>query len=150
MSAPSIAKPKRAFHPTSGGASLGFPGADLYQLIDSVEAGFPFTTIEKFQKVTGISLQSIARMLQIPDRTLARRRASGKLASDESERLLRLARVFEKAVALFEGDRPAANRWLSTPQKALGGKTPFNLARTEIGGKEVEALIGRLEHGVFS
>src|SRR5258706_218900 len=69
---------------------------------------------------------------------------------DESERLLRIATVFEKAVDLFEGDLVSARRWLSTPKKALGGETPLSFARTEIGGREVEALIGRLEHGVFS
>ena len=59
-------------------------------------------------------------------------------------------RVFGKALELFEGDARAAERWLSSPRRALGGATPLELARTEDGAGEVEALIGRLEHGVFS
>ena len=43
-----------------------------------------------------------------------------------------------------------ARRWLSSPQRALGGSTPLSLARTEVGAGLVEDLIGRLEHGVFS
>ena len=35
-------------------------------------------------------------------------------------------------------------------QKALGEKVPLELLVTELGAREVEALIGRLEHGVFS
>lgn len=59
-------------------------------------------------------------------------------------------RVFDRALKLFEGDSRAAERWLSSPRRALGGAVPSELARTESGVREVEALIGRLEHGVFS
>jgi putative toxin-antitoxin system antitoxin component (TIGR02293 family) len=50
---------------------------------------------------------------------------------------------------LFEGDRDAAADWLTRPQPALGGAVPLELAKTGLGTREVEALIGRLEHGVF-
>jgi putative toxin-antitoxin system antitoxin component (TIGR02293 family) len=40
--------------------------------------------------------------------------------------------------------------WLKSPQKALGGKTPLEYSDTEPGAREVEDLLGRLEHGVFS
>ena len=143
-----IAKPSRARH--ARGRSIGISVADLHDLISRVEAGFPFGAIGKFQKASGLALGTIAGLVLIPERTLARRRAVGKLSPDESERLLRIATIFEKAVDLFEGDVVAARRWLSTPKKALGGETPLNFARTEIGAREVEALIGRLEHGVFS
>lgn len=69
---------------------------------------------------------------------------------EESERLLRLSSVFEKAVELFEGDVAAAVNWLVSPRKALGDHTPLEYSRTELGAREVEGLIGRLEHGVFS
>ena len=58
--------------------------------------------------------------------------------------------VFGRALKLFEGDSRAAERWLSSPKRALGGAVSSELAETEAGAREVEALIGRLEHGVFS
>ena len=64
--------------------------------------------------------------------------------------LLRASRVFGRALELFEGDDAAARRWLSSPQRALGGSKPLSLAGTEVGTGLVEDLIGRLEHGVFS
>lgn len=88
--------------------------------------------------------------IEIPERTLARRRIAGRLGRDESERLLRLARVVASSIRLFEGDVDAAITWLKTPQKALSYNTPLSYARFEIGAREVEDLIGRLEHGVFS
>jgi putative toxin-antitoxin system antitoxin component (TIGR02293 family) len=81
---------------------------------------------------------------------LARRKVSRRLTPDESERLLRISAVFEDAVDLFEGDVAAAVNWLTTPRKALGDRAPLTYARTEPGAREVENLIGRLEHGIFS
>ena len=63
---------------------------------------------------------------------------------------MRASRIFARALSLFEGDRDAAKHWLSEPQRALGGEVPLAVARTEVGGLEVERLIGRLEHGVFT
>jgi putative toxin-antitoxin system antitoxin component (TIGR02293 family) len=85
----------------------------------------------------------------IPERTLARRRLAGRFAADESERLLRISAVFEKAVELFEGDVAGAVTWLTRPTKDLGHQTPLKYSRSELGAREVESLIGRLEHGVF-
>ena len=82
--------------------------------------------------------------------TLQRRKASGRLEPDESDRLLRLARVYGKAIELFEGDNPAALQWLHAPLTALGGASPLAMSRTEPGSQEVERLITRLEHGVIS
>ncbi len=57
----------------------------------------------------------------------------------------------EKMVhSMMSGDQDAVNRWMSTPQSLLGGKTPSEYASTEDGARDVETLVGRLEHGVFS
>jgi len=61
-----------------------------------------------------------------------------------------MALLFEKAANLFEGDRAVARQWLTTPQSGIKNHVPMELARTEIGAREVEDLIGRLEHGVFT
>jgi putative toxin-antitoxin system antitoxin component (TIGR02293 family) len=61
-----------------------------------------------------------------------------------------IARILQKAANLFEGDVSAAATWLTKPCKALGNQTPLACARTDKGAREVEGLIGRLEHGVFS
>jgi putative toxin-antitoxin system antitoxin component (TIGR02293 family) len=63
---------------------------------------------------------------------------------------LRASRVFAKALELFEGDRDAASEWIRSPLPALGGETPTDTARTEAGARQVENLVGRIEHGVYS
>jgi len=52
---------------------------------------------------------------------------------------------------LFTGTLSAsAAHWLHTPKRALGGAAPIEYADTEPGVREIQDLIGRLEHGVFS
>jgi putative toxin-antitoxin system antitoxin component (TIGR02293 family) len=136
---------------TERGASLGLRTTKTDELIHRIERGLSFQALQSLASVTGLPIRDLASVLGIPERTLARRNAAGKLAPEESERLLRIATVFEKAVGLFEGDVRAAVAWLTTPKKVFGGgRTPLAYARTELGAREVEALIGRLEHGVFS
>ena len=136
--------------PRALGASLGLSVSNTHDLIHQVELGFSFKALQAFASKSGISLSVITSIVGIPERTLARRKAVAKLTTDESERLLRLSTVFEKAVELFEGDAIAAVKWLTTPRKALDELSPLAYCRTELGAREVENLIGRLEHGVFS
>ena len=112
--------------------------------------GFSYHALATFESATGLELSTLAGLIGIPSRTLARRKAVGKLSPEESERLLRISRLFEKAVDLFEGDTSAAVNWMSTPEVVLDSETPLEYSRTEVGAREVEDLIGRLEHGVFS
>ena len=88
--------------------------------------------------------------MNVPRRTMTRRKSEGRFLPEESDRLLRAARLFGKTLELFEGDRDAATEWLTTAQSALGGGVPLDLARSEVGAQEVERLVGRLEHGVFA
>ncbi len=132
------------------GTSVGLTTSNTAELIRQVERGFSFKTLHALEAYSGISLSVLASIVGIPERTLARRKAAGKLTPEESERLLRISTVFEHAVDLFEGDVAAAVRWLTTPKSAFDRQSPLVYARTELGAREVENLIGRLEHGVFS
>jgi len=129
---------------------LGLEVSDLWSLIDKVEAGFAYDTFRRFMAQTLIAKSQLAELVGIAERTLSRRKDAGWLTPDESERLLRVARVFGSAVALFEGDRETARRWLSTPKRALGARVPLEMIKTEVGAREVEDLILRIEHGVFT
>lgn len=132
------------------GESLGLYIDSVPELIREMRRGLSYRAFEAFQSNSGIRLQALAETIGIPERTLARRKVSGRLGPEESERLLRLSSIFEKAVDLFEGDVPSAVNWLSAPKRALENQSPLQYARTEVGAREVEKVIGRLEHGVFS
>lgn len=123
------------------------PAPELWQ---RVEQGFSYGSFEHFQRNIGLPVKEVVGLLQIPHSTLVRRKKAGQLGPLESDRLVRFGRLLGLAVELFEGDSEAAREWLRSPQRALGGESPLQMARTEVGAREVEQLIGRLEHGVFS
>jgi putative toxin-antitoxin system antitoxin component (TIGR02293 family) len=140
-------------HGTRGrtrGATLGLTAPTTAALIHQVEQGLPFEALESLGAASGLSVPVIATVIGLPERTLARRKKAGRLSTGESERLLRASTVFEKAVELFEGDVKPAVTWLTSPKKALANRLPLEYSRTELGAREVEDLMGRLENGVFS
>lgn len=132
------------------GHTLGIQTADPLKVIKELQAGLPYRAYRQFLDNSGLDTEAVVRVVGIAVRTLARRRDQGRLNGSESERLLRLAIIYEDALELFEGDTVATRKWLQAPQKALSGFTPMTMAESELGAREVEDLIGRLEHGVFS
>ena len=72
-----------------------------------------------------------------------------ELEPPECERIIRFARLLRRATELFE-DEGAARDWLKAPAFAFNGECPLSFADTEVGAREVEALLGRIGHGVFS
>jgi putative toxin-antitoxin system antitoxin component (TIGR02293 family) len=126
----------------------GLKPQPTFSLLARVQKGLPASALERLREATGLGAAELLAALDLPERTWARRRKSGRLDPAESDRLLRLARVFAAALGLFDGDPRLAREWLSEPRRALGGRVPFALVVTELGAREVEALIGRIEHGV--
>jgi putative toxin-antitoxin system antitoxin component (TIGR02293 family) len=129
-------------------ALFGFRKYDALHLAHQVERGLSFAAWERFLRNTELSPQALAQVVDIPERTLARRKAVGRLESAESDRLARVSRVFARAIDLFEGNVEGARTWLSQPLGALADRSPLDFARTDAGAIEVEHLIGRLEHGI--
>ena len=131
-------------------ALLGLRTYEPLALDRQVRKGLGYSTFSRFQRNTRLPAATIAELIQIPPRTLTRRKEEGKFAPEESDRLVRAARVFGRAMELFEGNAEEARGWLAAPQPALGGRIPLEFARTEVGAGEVESLVGRLEQGIPS
>ena len=116
-------------------------------LIAAIKAGFPADRVENLRDSLELSTRRISDLLNIPSSTLARRRRAGRLDRDESERTYRVAHLLERATEVF-GSLERARAWLKAPQYALGGAPPLAFADTEPGAREVERLLGRIEHGI--
>jgi putative toxin-antitoxin system antitoxin component (TIGR02293 family) len=76
----------------------------------------------------------------------SKRIKAGVVSGDEAVRSARLLRL---AVRTFESTANA-RAWLTSPQFGLGGAIPQDVAQTEVGAREVEDLLGRIEYGVYS
>jgi putative toxin-antitoxin system antitoxin component (TIGR02293 family) len=122
-------------------------GGSLAQVRDALHQGLPRKAFDGLRDELGVTTDDLADVLGIPSRTLARR--TDRFKPDESERLLRLGSVLRKAADVLE-EPEAVRRWMLQPKRALGGLTPLRCCDTEVGAREVEALLTRIEHGVFS
>ena len=118
-------------------------------LIAHVRGGLPVSELDALQNTLDVPIDQLAPKLGISKATLHRRKAAGRLEPDESDRVVRFARLMGKAVEVFESE-DAARAWLSAPQVGLGGETPLDYAMTELGAREVYNLLGRIDHSVYS
>jgi putative toxin-antitoxin system antitoxin component (TIGR02293 family) len=130
-----------------------FDPADLKDYIKMaalVDHGIPAHVALDLAKRLGLSQERLSELIYLPKRTLRRRVEEREvLKQDESERVLRLLRLYDRAVEVFADEERAA-RWFSSHPKALGGKTPLEFMKTEPGARWIEEVLGRIEHGVFS
>jgi putative toxin-antitoxin system antitoxin component (TIGR02293 family) len=125
----------RAMHPT--------------KLIHRIQKGLRFTELETLQHSLDMPFEQLAAKLSISRSTLQRRKHAGRLSPNESDKLLRFARLLDHATDVF-GDIEKARAWLKHPQYGLGGAVPLDYAETEIGAREVDNLLGRIDYGVYS
>ena len=117
--------------------------------VSVIRRGIHASAVDALRKFTRMSQSELAAALGIPERTLARRKREGRLNSEESAKLLRLARVIARAQEVFQ-DLDAAVDWLKSANASFGGATPLSFLDTDIGAESVMDTLGRIEHGVFA
>ena len=118
-------------------------------MIARLRAGLPYKALEDVVKTLGMSREEVARALGISPRTLIRRKQERRLSLVESERVARSKKLLDRAEEIFENREYAVN-WMKGRIPALGMAIPLSLLDTETGAREVERVLGRIEHGVFS
>jgi len=119
-------------------------------ILKKIEKGMPYKEVILLQAQLGIDKEMLAGLLRISPRTYDRRKLDGKLDSQETDRALRLRRIIQLTIEMYDGDEGAAKAWLRQSIPALEGLKPLDLIETEAGAVLVENLIGRIEAGVFS
>ena len=128
--------------------SLDIKANSIDDLISELKSGFSADSFDRLKNLLKISDNMLSKIVHIPQRTLTRRRQDGRLRPDESERVLRIAKIYDKALEVFETEIATEN-WLKKPSRGLGYKVPLEYADTEPGAQEVLKLLGRMEHGIF-
>jgi len=119
------------------------------ELIRKIQKGLRFSELETLQNSIDLPFEQLAAKLAISRSTLQRRKAAGRLSPDESDKVMRLSRLLEHATNVF-GDIERARAWLKFPQRGLGNAVPLDYAETEVGAREVDDLLGRIEYSVYT
>jgi len=119
------------------------------ELIRRIQKGLPFSELQGLRKQLDLPLDDLASKLSISRATLHRRKSGGRLSSEESDKVMRFSRLLEHAASVF-GNVERGRAWLKFPQYGLGGAVPLDYAKTEIGAREVDNLLGRIDYDVYS
>ena len=127
---------------------LSLPLEQPDKLIKAVREGLEYSYFETLQSDLGLSQQALAELLAITPRTLQNRKHSGRFTPQESDHLLRIARVLAHVKAFF-GTLEQSRNWLKKPAYAFNDQTPLSLLDTEIGAEQVTILIKRIDYGVL-
>ena len=122
---------------------------DRISAIKAVKEGLPVEVYMALKTEMGVSDKVLFQALKISERTIRRRKREGRFKRNESERIMRLVRLHDLAESVFEGSDNAV-RWLQQKNLALGLETPLEYASTELGGREVEELLYRIEYNLFA
>ena len=109
----------------------------------------PFGAISALASQIGVEKKELIGILDIPARTLARRQNERRFRAGESDRLFRVGRIVALAEEVL-GTKEKAAGWLRRANRALGGETPLSYLDTDHGAQQIEDLLIRIAHGVFS
>jgi putative toxin-antitoxin system antitoxin component (TIGR02293 family) len=127
-----------------------YPLENDLEMATLILAGLPIGVLKRVGAFLGIGAVKVGSIININEKTLERRLKGGtRLKPDESERVARLMRIISLATSVLESE-DHARQWLQRPLRVLGGQTPLQLTATEPGAREVERVLGRIEHGVFA
>lgn len=118
-------------------------------VISRIRHGLPIAEFAALASWLGSTEDELAPLVGLSRATLHRRKKAGHLEAPESERLIRITRLLARATEVFESE-DSARSWLKRPALALAGESPLAFSDTEIGAREVEFLLGRLEQGVIT
>lgn len=115
----------------------------------AVNQGVPLSALEEFAAYSGFAVKDLLDVV-IPARTLKhRRQRQESLSLDESDRLARVARLYELAVSVF-GNPEKARRWLTKPKIRFEENSPLAMMRTELGGRGVEEMLIQIDEGMVA
>ena len=132
------------------GVILSSPSKKTETEIKIIENGLSTVVFRDLCGLLDISDKALAEIIKLPVSTLAKRKKKGYFSSTESERIYRILNLYKQALDTFDGNEEYARKWLKEDAYGLGGVSPLKFAKTELGAREVEQLLIRIDEGVFA
>jgi putative toxin-antitoxin system antitoxin component (TIGR02293 family) len=130
---------------------LGASVKSNLELARATRLGLPAEAVVQLLEAIGLQATGPLEALVVSLSHPANRMKTGdaRLTPEQSDLVIRTAGMLAKAIDVL-GDRERAAHWLTLPNRALGGEIPITLLDTSAGAREVEALLDRIEYGVYS
>jgi putative toxin-antitoxin system antitoxin component (TIGR02293 family) len=124
---------------------------NIDDLRETVKAGLPYASLEALMEKFGFTRKEASAALHLPSRSRSKevRLQRKTFQADQSDRVLRLARISAQTAETLGSEKKASD-WMRRPNRALGNRTPLELLDSDIGTKQVEDTLSRIEHGIIS
>ena len=100
-------------------------------------------------KKISITLQELANIMHISERTLQRYDDNAIVKSEYAEKAVELARLYTRGEEVF-GSIENFKTWMKTPSPIFNTEAPLSLLDTSVGFNMVFRELGRIEHGIFA
>lgn len=120
-----------------------------FEKMHIVKDGVSKKDLELLKNKTDMDYTMLAKALSVTRATLINKKKGQKFGTGLSEKILGMADLYSYGFEVFE-DEARFNQWMSRPNKALGGQSPFDLIDNQFGREEVKNLIGRIDYGIYS
>lgn len=146
---PLVAYGVAAYSPLGLIVGGNFSSSSDFDLISIARKGIAKKNLLALAKKLFLTIQELANILHISERTLQRYAPSTLIKTEHADRAIELAKLYERGVEVL-GSAQAFNNWLRYPNYALKNQVPLSLLDTSIGFTLVLDVLGRIEHGVFS
>lgn len=117
--------------------------------LEKLRSGLNKHDLEKLKSRTELDYDKLSKALSVTRATLINKKGTEKFSPALSERMISLADIYSYGYEVFE-DEAKFNDWMFRPNRALGGKTPYDVIDNQFGREEVKNIIGRIDYGVYS
>ncbi|MCD8740310.1 DUF2384 domain-containing protein [Mucilaginibacter roseus] len=120
-----------------------------FDIITLARQGFPKHVLLSLAKKISLTIQELANILHISERTLQRYEDDAIIKKEYAEKAVELARLYKRGEDVF-GSADKFRQWVKTPSYVFKGETPVSLLDTSAGFDMVFRELGRIEHGIFA
>jgi putative toxin-antitoxin system antitoxin component (TIGR02293 family) len=107
----------------------------------------PASILRELKAALDVSDLELAAVVGIPRQTMLRRLKAGTLKRHEADRVVAVAKAYNKALEFF-GKHETAVQWMKLPNPGLDGESPLERADTVTGANDVVVLLHRVAHGI--
>lgn len=120
-----------------------------FDLLKLTREGLPKKVLTALARKISLTLQELAVIMHISERTLQRYDDNEVVKTEYAEKAIELAMLYARGQEVF-GSMDKFKRWMKTPGYVFRNETPFSLLDTSVGFDMVLRELGRIEHGIFA
>jgi len=120
-----------------------------FNLVQLTRQGLPKRVLLSLAKKISLTIQELANIMHISERTLQRYDDDAIVSSEYAEKGIELARLYTRGEEVF-GSSDKFKLWIRTPSVIFNNEAPLSLLDTSAGFNMVFTELGRIEHGIFA